>query len=68
MSEQHNTNTSNMSQLHSVGIVISGLDALARKKSVESIENQTYDNYEIFINEDESPTSFFNNLEKNHGV
>ena len=68
MSEQHNTNTSNMSQLPSVGIVISGLDALARKKSVESIENQTYDNYEIFINEDESPTSFFNNLEKNHGV
>ena len=35
MSEQHNTNTSNMSQLPSVGIVISGLDALARKKSVE---------------------------------
>ena len=45
MSEQHNTNTSNMSQLPSVGIVISGLDALVRKKSVESIKNHTYDNY-----------------------
>ena len=29
MSEQHNTNTSNMPQLPSIGIVISGPDALA---------------------------------------
>ena len=64
MSEQHNTNTSNMPQLPSIGIVISGPDALARKKTVESIEKQSYDNHEIIINEDDVPCSFFNNLNK----
>ena len=60
MSEQHNTNTSSVPELPSIGIVISGSDVLARKKTIESIENQTYDNYEILINEDDSPCSFFN--------
>ena len=57
-----------MPKLPSIGIVISGPDVLARKKSVESIEKQTYDNYEIIINEDDVPCSFFNNLDKKHGV
>tara|TARA_Y100001963_G_C6679946_1_gene399356 strand:- start:391 stop:978 length:588 start_codon:yes stop_codon:yes gene_type:complete len=68
MSEQHNTNTSSMPELPSIGIVISGSDVLARKKTIESIEKQTYDNYEILINEDDSPCSFFNSLEKSHGA
>jgi hypothetical protein len=68
MSEQHNTDTSSVPELPSIGIIISGSDALARKKTIESIEKQTYDNHEILINEDDSPCSFFNNLDKTHGV
>ena len=38
MSEQHNTDTSSVPELPSIGIVISGSDVLARKKTIESIE------------------------------